>query len=90
MNIKAQLAILLVFAGCMSNVIFLELMIQEDPGSGNLITFSQFLVIALEGFVFTTRFLTATPKVPYTAWITLVIYIILAIVILFQFYNFRW
>lgn len=73
MNIKAQLAILLVFVGCMSNVIFLELMIQEDPGSGNLITFSQFLVIALEGFVFTTRFLTATPKVPYTAWITLVV-----------------
>ena len=70
---KAQLAILLVLVGCMSNVIFLELMIQEDPGAGNLITFSQFLVIALEGFVFTTKFLTVKPKVPFTAWITLVI-----------------
>ena len=57
----------------MSNVIFLELMIQADPGAGNLITFSQFLVIALEGLVFTTRFLTVQPKVPYTAWITLVV-----------------
>jgi len=73
MNMKAQLAILLVLVGCMSNVIFLELMIQEDPGAGNLITFSQFLVIALEGFVFTTKFLTVKPKVPFTAWITLVI-----------------
>ena len=30
----------MVLVGCMSNVIFLELMIKEDPGSGNLITFS--------------------------------------------------
>jgi len=73
MNMKAQMAILMVLVGCMSNVIFLELMIQEDPGAGNLITFSQFLVIALEGFIFTTKFLTVKPKVPYTAWITLVI-----------------
>ena len=73
MNVKAQLAILMVFVGCGSNVIFLELMINEDPGSGNLITFSQFLVIALEGFIVTTRFLTVKPKVPFTAWLTLVV-----------------
>ena len=73
MNLKAQLAILMVFVGCMSNVIFLELMINEDPGSGNLITFSQFLVIALEGLIVTTRFLTVKPKVPFTAWLTLVV-----------------
>lgn len=73
MNVKAQLAVLMVFIGCGSNVIFLELMINEDPGSGNLITFSQFLVIALEGFIVTTRFLTVKPKVPFTAWLTLVV-----------------
>lgn len=73
MNLKAQLAIVLVLVGCMANVIFLELMIQTDPGAGNLITFSQFLVIALEGLIFTTRFLSVTPKVPFTAWITLVV-----------------
>ena len=73
MEFRAQLAIVLVIVGCMSNVIFLELMINEDPGSGNLITFSQFCVIAIEGLVFTTKFLTVTPKVPFTSWITLVI-----------------
>lgn len=73
MEFKAQLAIVLVLVGCMSNVIFLELMIKEDPGSGNLITFSQFCVIAIEGLVFTTKFFTVTPKVPFTSWITLVI-----------------
>jgi len=73
MELKAQVAILLVIVGCMSNVIFLELMIKEDPGAGNLITFSQFCVIALEGLVVTTKFLTVTPKVPFTSWITLVI-----------------
>lgn len=73
MEFKAQLAIFLVIVGCMANVIFLELMIKLDPGSGNLITFSQFCVIAIEGLVFTTKFLTITPKVPFTSWITLVI-----------------
>ncbi|XP_072745054.1 UDP-xylose and UDP-N-acetylglucosamine transporter isoform X2 [Anoplolepis gracilipes] len=28
---------------------------MDDPGSGNLITFSQFFVIALEGFIFTSK-----------------------------------
>jgi len=73
MNLKAQLAILLVLIGCCSNVIFLELIIQQDPGAGNLITFSQFLVIAIEGLVFTTKFFTVKPKVPFTSWIILVI-----------------
>jgi len=73
MNVKAQLAILMVLIGCCSNVIFLELMIQQDPGAGNLVTFSQFLVIAIEGFVLTTKFLTVKPKVPFSSWIILVI-----------------
>lgn len=73
MEFRAQMAIVLVLLGCMSNVIFLELMIKEDPGSGNLITFSQFCLIAIEGLVFTTKFLTVKPKVPFTSWITLVI-----------------
>jgi len=73
MNLKAQLAILMVLIGCCSNVIFLELIIQQDPGAGNLITFSQFLVIAIEGLVFTTKFFTVKPKVPFTSWIILVI-----------------
>lgn len=73
MNLNAQLAILMVLVGCCSNVIFLELLVQYDPGVGNLITFSQFLTIAIEGFIFTTRFGTVKPKVPFSAWVLLVI-----------------
>jgi len=73
MNMKSQLAILMVLLGCCSNVIFLELMVQQDPGCGNLVTFSQFLVIAIDGFIFTTKFLTIKPKVPFSSWIILVI-----------------
>jgi len=73
MNVKAQLAILLVLVGCCSNVVFLELLVKQDPGVGNLVTFSQFLVIAIEGFIFTTKLGTVAPKVPFTAWIILVV-----------------
>ncbi|KZC10044.1 PREDICTED: UDP-xylose and UDP-N-acetylglucosamine transporter-like [Dufourea novaeangliae] len=51
----ATAAILCVFLGCCSNVVFLELLVKEDPGSGNLITFSQFLFISIEGFLFTSK-----------------------------------
>jgi len=73
MNFKAQLAILMVLIGCCTNVIFLELIIQQDPGAGNLVTFAQFLLIALEGLIFTTKFFTVKPKVPFSSWIILVI-----------------
>jgi len=73
MNFKAQFAILLVLLGCCTNVIFLELIVQQDPGAGNLVTFSQFLLIAIEGLVFTTKFFTVKPKVPFSSWILLVI-----------------
>jgi len=73
MNFKAQLAILMVLVGCCTNVIFLELIIQQDPGAGNLVTFSQFLLIAIEGLIFTTKFFTVKPKVPFSSWIILVI-----------------
>jgi len=73
MNFKAQLAILMVLIGCCTNVIFLELIIQQDPGAGNLVTFAQFLLIAIEGLIFTTKFFTVKPKVPFSSWIILVI-----------------
>ncbi|CAF1093583.1 unnamed protein product [Rotaria sordida] len=43
--------IALIFLGCCSNVIFLELIIKPYPGSGNIVTFAQFLFIAIEGFI---------------------------------------
>jgi len=65
-------AIIVVFIGCCSNVIFLELLIKDDAGSGNLITFSQFLVIATEGFITTMKFGTSKPKVPMQEYFKLV------------------
>jgi len=73
MNLAAQLAILMVLVGCCCNVIFLELLVQQDPGIGNLVTFSQFLIIAIEGFIFTTKCGTVPPKVPFSAWVILVV-----------------
>lgn len=37
--------------------------LRADPGSGNLITFLQFLFIALHGFIFTAKFGTVKPKI---------------------------
>jgi len=65
--------IALVFVGCCSNVVFLELLIRGDPGSGNIITFSQFLFIALEGFVTTARFGTKKPSIPIRHYIVMVV-----------------
>jgi len=70
---RLLLAISIVLVSCCSNVIFLELLVRQDPGIGNLVTFSQFLVIAVEGFIFTTKLGTVGPVVPFKSWITLVV-----------------
>ena len=67
------LAISVVLLSCCTNVIFLELLVRQDPGIGNLVTFAQFLVIGLEGLVFTTRLGTVGPVVPFRSWLTLVV-----------------
>ncbi|KAH0551297.1 UDP-xylose and UDP-N-acetylglucosamine transporter [Cotesia glomerata] len=69
---KVAAAISLVFLGCCTNVIFLELLVKEDPGSGNLITFSQFLLISLEGFIFTSKFGTVRPRIGIKDYMILV------------------
>ncbi|EDW86378.1 uncharacterized protein Dwil_GK15384 [Drosophila willistoni] len=71
-NVKALLAMMFVFIGCCSNVVFLELIIQIDPGAGNLITFSQFLFIALQGLIFTSKFFTVKPKIAFKDYLILV------------------
>lgn len=60
---RAAIAIFCVFLGCCSNVVFLELLVKEDPGSGNLITFAQFLFISIEGFLFTSKCGTVKPNI---------------------------
>ncbi|XP_071809940.1 UDP-xylose and UDP-N-acetylglucosamine transporter-like [Asterias amurensis] len=70
----AVIATILVFVGCCSNVIFLELIVSEFPGSGNLFTFAQFLLISVEGFIFTTQFGTKAPVIPIKNYFVLVFF----------------
>ncbi|XP_035676303.1 UDP-xylose and UDP-N-acetylglucosamine transporter-like [Branchiostoma floridae] len=65
-------AIGLVFAGCCSNVFFLELLVTEHPGAGNIVTFAQFLVIAVDGFFFTTNFCRKKPVIPISKYAMMV------------------
>ena len=104
-------AIGLVFLGCCTNVVFLELIIRygteeaeyfynvriykisltfpsrEEPGAGTIITFSQFLFIALEGFVFVSKFGQMSPKIPVGSYMKLVcLYFTVSVVNNFAFY----
>ncbi|CAG9817010.1 unnamed protein product [Phaedon cochleariae] len=74
MNFKAAQAIVLTLVGCMLNNVFLEYIIKLDPGSGHLITFCQFLFIALHGFIFTSKFGTVKPKITLRDYMTLVVF----------------
>ncbi|XP_022255714.1 UDP-xylose and UDP-N-acetylglucosamine transporter-like isoform X1 [Limulus polyphemus] len=65
--------LILVYFGCCSNVVFLELLTSEAPGSGNIITFAQFLVIAVEGFIFSTKFGRKKAVIPLSYYASLVV-----------------
>ncbi|KAG9342556.1 hypothetical protein JZ751_015963 [Albula glossodonta] len=65
-------AIILVFVGCCSNVVFLELLVRDFPGSGNIVTFAQFAFIALEGFIFETNFGRKKPAIPIRNYVIMV------------------
>jgi len=65
----------LLFAGCCSDVIFLELLVTDDPGSGNIITFTRFLFIALEGLIFTSQFGRRKSVVPIRKYVMLVLFV---------------
>ncbi len=54
---------------------------REDPGCVNLLTFSSFLFVTFEGFVFTTRFGSVGSRVPLSAYAYLVIlYFIVSVI----------
>lgn len=54
------------------NIFYLHFF-RLDPGAGHLITFSQFLFIALHGFIFTSKFGTVQPKIALKNYLILVI-----------------
>ncbi|XP_072026024.1 UDP-xylose and UDP-N-acetylglucosamine transporter-like [Amphiura filiformis] len=74
MNSAAIFAIGMVFAGCCSNVVFLELLIRQFPGSGNIVTFMQFLFIGLEGFIFAAHFGTKKSVIPIRKYLIMVMF----------------
>ncbi|XP_054845372.1 nucleotide sugar transporter SLC35B4 [Eublepharis macularius] len=62
----------LVYSGCCSNVVFLEFLVREFPGCGNLVTFAQFLFIAVEGFIFEANFGRKRPAIPIRYYLIMV------------------
>ncbi|KAL3290020.1 hypothetical protein HHI36_023392 [Cryptolaemus montrouzieri] len=73
MNAKAIYAVVMVLVGCGLNNVFLEYIIKLDPGAGHLITFLQFLFIAIHGFVFTSKFGKMQPKISRKNYMILVV-----------------
>ncbi|KAG8440072.1 hypothetical protein GDO86_006025 [Hymenochirus boettgeri] len=65
-------AVGLVFSGCCSNVVFLELMAREFPGCGNIVTCAQFILIAVEGFIFHVDFGRKKSAIPIRYYMTMV------------------
>ncbi|XP_073475524.1 nucleotide sugar transporter SLC35B4 [Aquarana catesbeiana] len=65
-------AVGLVFGGCCSNVVFLELLARRHPGCGNIVTFAQFLFIAIEGFIFQADFGRKRPAIPLRYYVIMV------------------
>ena len=71
-----------VMSGCCSNVVFLELLVKECPDSGHLITFTQFLCVALsalfENLEWTSGGLLMVPRLkkrtaPLWQWLQIVV-----------------
>jgi solute carrier family 35 (UDP-xylose/UDP-N-acetylglucosamine transporter), member B4 len=50
-RVQSILGVFLIMFGCISNVVFLELIMTRDPGAGNLLTLFQFSFVALQGAV---------------------------------------
>ncbi|KAF4986818.1 hypothetical protein FDECE_15751 [Fusarium decemcellulare] len=63
----------LIFGGCCSNVYALEAIVNFEPSSGTLLTFVQFLFVAVTGFVAqfdrNSLFFITPNKVPLSRWI---------------------
>ncbi|KAK3859981.1 hypothetical protein Pcinc_033937 [Petrolisthes cinctipes] len=66
-------AMVVVFLGCCSAAVFLELLVTEEPRSGYIITCAQFLFISLEGFIFTARLGTRPNIIPIKEYLVMVV-----------------
>ncbi|KAK4316967.1 hypothetical protein Pmani_011922 [Petrolisthes manimaculis] len=66
-------AMVMVFLGCCSAAVFLELLVTEEPSSGYTITCAQFLFISVEGFIFTARLGTRPNIIPMKEYLVMVV-----------------
>lgn len=72
-NVKSiAIAVAGVFLGCCLNALFLEYLVTSDPGAGMMATFAQYLFIAVEGFINTSKFGTAKRYIPFRNYLTIV------------------
>uniref|UniRef100_A0AAF5PS31 UAA transporter family protein n=2 Tax=Wuchereria bancrofti TaxID=6293 RepID=A0AAF5PS31_WUCBA len=59
--------------GCIGCMYFVESIAKEQPSSMNLMTFSTFLFISLEGLIFTSKFFAVPNKIPIRGYLPTVI-----------------
>ena len=69
----AVLPVCSTLVGCCLAVICMELLVQEDPGIGNLVTVCAFTFISIESFINGIDFGRKKLCVPITEWFKLVI-----------------
>lgn len=75
----------LIFGGCCSNVFTLEKIITNNPESGNIVTFAQFLFISIEGYInFFNKnnppFYLEQNKVPLKRWsLTIIMFFLISV-----------
>uniref|UniRef100_A0A915JKF7 UDP-xylose and UDP-N-acetylglucosamine transporter n=1 Tax=Romanomermis culicivorax TaxID=13658 RepID=A0A915JKF7_ROMCU len=83
------LAISSVLGSCCGCMIFVEYLAKEDPGSMNLMTFSSFLFISLEGLILYNKFGTVKNNIPLRSYVELVVIFFMVSVINNQALNFH-
>ncbi|KAI6229290.1 hypothetical protein M3Y95_00515400 [Aphelenchoides besseyi] len=69
----ATTAVVGTLTGCMSCMVVVESLAKRQPSAMNLMTFANFLFIAIEGLVFTSKFFTVRNKIPIRAYMPVVL-----------------
>ncbi|CAD5226320.1 unnamed protein product [Bursaphelenchus xylophilus] len=70
---SAALAIGGTLGGCMTCMMVVESLAKSHTNAMNLMTFSNFLFISIQGLIFTSKFLTIRNKIPIRAYIPVVV-----------------
>ena len=70
---SAALSVFGTLTGCIGSMTCVESLAKQQPTSMNLLTFSTFLFITLEGLIVTSRFLTVKNSIPIKAYLPVVL-----------------